>query len=142
MAERSSLKVEVVSPERVLFSGEARQVITRTLDGGEIAFLPGHTTFLGALVENHTRIYLADGKVQDVAVHGGFVDVAPDHVTILSDSAELAENIDVVRARAAQERAQEAMRSEHDASVAGDLRRAHARLAAAGGSSNSGGSAH
>ena len=142
MAERSSLKVEVVSPERVLFSGEARQVITRTLDGGEIAFLPGHTTFLGALVENHTRIYLADGKVQDVAVHGGFVDVAPDHVTILSDSAELAENIDVVRARAAQERAQEAMRSEHDASVAGDLRRAHARLAAAGGNSNSGGSAH
>jgi F-type H+-transporting ATPase subunit epsilon len=142
MAERSSLKVEVVSPERVLFSGEARQVITRTLDGGEIAFLPGHTTFLGALVENHTRIYLTDGKVQDVAVHGGFVDVAPDHVTILSDSAELAENIDVVRARAAQERAQEAMRSEHDASVAGDLRRAHARLAAAGGSSNSGGSAH
>ncbi|MEY4796715.1 MAG: putative synthase subunit epsilon [Actinomycetota bacterium] len=142
MAERSSLKVEVVSPERVLFSGEARQVITRTLDGGEIAFLPGHTTFLGALVENHTRIYLTDGKVQDVAVHGGFVDVAPDHVTILSDSAELAENIDVVRARAAQERAQEAMRSEHDASVEGDLRRAHARLAAAGGSSNSGGSAH
>ena len=142
MAERSSLKVEVVSPERVLFSGEARQVITRTLDGGEIAFLPGHTTFLGALVENHTRIYLTDGKVQDVAVHGGFVDVAPDHVTILSDSAELAENIDVVRARAAQERAQKAMRGEHDASVAGDLRRAHARLAAAGGSSNSGGSAH
>ena len=142
MAERSSLKVEVVSPERVLFSGEARQVITRTLDGGEIAFLPGHTTFLGALVENHTRIYLADGKVQDVAVHGGFVDVAPDHVTILSDSAELAENIDVVRARAAQERAQEAMRGEHDASVAGDLRRAYARLAAAGGNSNSGGSAH
>ena len=142
MAERSSLKVEVVSPERVLFSGEARQVITRTLDGGEIAFLPGHTTFLGALVENHTRIYLADGKVQDVAVHGGFVDVAPDHVTILSDSAELAENIDVVRARAAQERAKESMRSEHDASVEGDLRRAHARLAAAGGSSNSGGSAH
>jgi F-type H+-transporting ATPase subunit epsilon len=142
MAERSSLKVEVVSPERVLFSGEARQVITRTLDGGEIAFLPGHTTFLGALVENHTRIYLADGKVQDVAVHGGFVDVAPDHVTILSDSAELAENIDVVRARAAQERAQEAMRGEYDASVEGDLRRAHARLAAAGGNSNSGGSAH
>ncbi|MBM3741836.1 MAG: hypothetical protein FJW43_03775, partial [Actinobacteria bacterium] len=44
MAEAASLKVEVVSPERVLFSGEARQVITRTLQGGEIAFLPGHAT--------------------------------------------------------------------------------------------------
>ena len=141
MAESSSLRVEVVSPERVLFSGEARQVITRTLEGGEIAFLPGHTTFLGALVENHTRIYMTDGKVQDVAVHGGFVDVAPDHVTILSDSAELAENIDISRARAAQERAQEAMRGEHDATVKADLRRALARLAATGGLPNSNSSA-
>ena len=141
MAESSSLRVEVVSPERVLFSGEARQVITRTLEGGEIAFLPGHTTFLGALVENHTRIYMTDGKVQDVAVHGGFVDVAPGHVTILSDSAELAENIDIARARAAQELAQEAMRGEHDATVKADLRRANARLAATGGLPNSNSSA-
>ncbi|NBS27479.1 MAG: F0F1 ATP synthase subunit epsilon, partial [Actinobacteria bacterium] len=75
MAESGGFRVEVVSPERVLFSGDAKQVITRTLDGGEIAFLPGHISFLGALVENHTRIYLSDGKVQDLAVHGGFVEV-------------------------------------------------------------------
>jgi len=106
MASSGALRVELVSPERVLFSGEAKQVITRTLDGGEIAFLPGHIAFLGALTECHTRIYLSDGKVQDVAVHGGFVEVAPDHVTILSDSAELAEAIDVQRARAALERAE------------------------------------
>ena len=133
MAEGSVLRVEVVSPERVLFTGDARQVITRTLDGGEIAFLPGHTAFLGALVENHTRIYLSDGTVQDLAVHGGFVDVAPDHVTILYDSAELAADIDVNRARLAQQRAEEAMRGEHDATIESALRRAHARLAAAGG---------
>ena len=42
MASTGALRVELVSPERVLFSGEAKQVITRTLDGGEIAFLPGH----------------------------------------------------------------------------------------------------
>jgi F-type H+-transporting ATPase subunit epsilon len=131
MAE--SMKVEVVSPERVLFSGEATQVITRTLEGGEIAFLRGHIPFLGALVESHTRIYLVDGKVQDVAVHGGFVEVAPDHVVILSDAAELAEDIDVVRARRAKERAEEAMRTGSDATVESALRRAHARLAATGG---------
>lgn len=131
MAE--AMKVEVVSPERVLFSGEATQVITRTLDGGEIAFLRGHIPFLGALVESHTRIYLVDGKVQDVAVHGGFVEVAPDHVVILSDAAELAEDIDVVRARRAKERAEEAMRQGTDATVESALRRAHARLAATGG---------
>jgi F-type H+-transporting ATPase subunit epsilon len=133
MASTGALRVELVSPERVLFSGEAKQVITRTLDGGEIAFLPGHTAFLGALTECHTRIYLSDGKVQDVAVHGGFVEVAPDHVTILSDSAELAESIDISRARAAKERAEAAIRGEHDATVESALRRAHARLSAAGG---------
>jgi F-type H+-transporting ATPase subunit epsilon len=117
----------------VLFSGEAKQVITRTLDGGEIAFLPGHISFLGALTENHTRIYLSDGNVQDLAVHGGFVEVAPDHVTILSDSAELAEAIDIKRARAALERAEAASRGDHDATVESALRRAHARLSAAGG---------
>ncbi len=131
MAE--AMKVEVVSPERVLFSGEATQVITRTLDGGEIAFLRGHIPFLGALTESHTRIYLTDGKVQDVAVHGGFVEVAPDHVVILSDAAELAEDIDVVRARRAKERAEEALRQGNDATVESALRRAHARLAATGG---------
>jgi F-type H+-transporting ATPase subunit epsilon len=133
MASTGALRVELVSPERVLFSGEAKQVITRTLDGGEIAFLPGHIAFLGALTECHTRIYLSDGKVQDVAVHGGFVEVAPDHVTILSDSAELAESIDISRARAAKERAEAAIRGEHDATVESALRRAHARLSAAGG---------
>ena len=133
MASTGALRVELVSPERVLFSGEAKQVITRTLDGGEIAFLPGHIAFLGALTECHTRIYLSDGKVQDVAVHGGFVEVAPDHVTILSDSAELAESIDITRARAAKERAEAAIRGEHDAPVESALRRAHARLSAAGG---------
>ena len=142
MAEGSVLRVEVVSPERVLFTGDARQVITRTLDGGEIAFLPGHTAFLGALVENHTRIYLSDGTVQDLAVHGGFVDVAPDHVTILSDSAELAADIDVNRARLAQQRAEEAMRGEHYATIESALRRAHARLAAAGGVSETRAAAH
>ncbi len=136
------LRVEVVSPERVLFSGDSRQVITRTLDGGEIAFLPGHISFLGALVENHTRIYLIDGTVQDLAVHGGFVEVAPDHVTILSDAAELAGEIDIERARRAQARAEEAMRGEHDAAVESSLRRAHARLAAAGGLVESRGPAH
>lgn len=129
----NTLRVEVVSPERVLFSGEATQVITRTMGGGEIAFLPGHAAFLGALVENHTRVYLSDGRIQDIAVHLGFVEVGADHVSILSDTAELAEDIDVTRARAAKERAEEKMRTGHSTEVEADLRRAHARIAATGG---------
>jgi F-type H+-transporting ATPase subunit epsilon len=134
MAEASgTMRVEVVSPERILFSGDAKQVITRTLDGGEVAFLPGHAAFLGALTENHTRIYLADGSIQNLAVHLGFVEVGADHVTILSDSAELEQDIDVARAKTAKERAETQMRTEHSTEVEADLRRAHARLSAAGG---------
>jgi len=88
-SEAAGFRVELVSPERTLYSGEATQVITRTLGGGEIAFLPGHVAFLGALVENHTRVYQADGKVIDVAVHGGFVEVSGNTVTILSDGSTL-----------------------------------------------------
>ncbi|MEY4229547.1 MAG: putative synthase subunit epsilon, partial [Actinomycetota bacterium] len=84
----ATMQVEVVSPERVLFSGAATQVITRTLGGGEIAFLPGHAPFLGALVESHTRVTLVDGTTVDVAVHGGFVQVSGTTVSILSDAAE------------------------------------------------------
>lgn len=128
-----TLRVELVSPERVLFSGDATQVITRTIEGGEVAFLPGHAAFLGALTENHTRIYLADGRIQNVAVHLGFVEVGADHVTILSDAAELEEDIDVAAVRAAKVRLEEQLRNEHSAEVEAELRRTHARIAATGG---------
>jgi F-type H+-transporting ATPase subunit epsilon len=128
----ASMTVEVVSPERVLFSGEATMVITRTLGGGEIAFLPGHAPFLGALTENHTRVFLVDGSTVDMAVHAGFVEVSNNSVAILSDTAELGPDIDVERARAALARAEERMRQDDDAEVTAALSRATARLRAAG----------
>ena len=132
----NAMTVEVVSPEEVLYSGEATMVITRTVGGGEIAFQPGHAAFLGALQECHTRVYLADGSVQDIAVHGGFVEVSNNTVSILSDSAEMGTAIDIERARAARARAEESLRIEQDSEKAGllgdALRRANARLQAAG----------
>src|SRR5262249_60963026 len=82
------MQVEVVSPERVLYSGNASMVITRTLGGGEIAFLPGHAPFLAALTENHTRIATDAGFTVDVAVHGGFREVSNNKGSVLSDVAE------------------------------------------------------
>ena len=127
------MTVSVVSPEKVLFTGESTQVITRILGSGEIAFLPGHASFLGALSENHTRIYLADGTVTDVAVHGGFVEVSNNKVNILSDVAELGDQIDRARAMRAKERAEQAIQHEQDADAESALARAHARLNATGG---------
>jgi len=136
MAE--AMTVEVVSPERVLFSGEANMVITRTLGGGEIAFQAGHAAFLGALVENHTKVFLTDGSLQDVAVHRGFVEVANNKVSIISDVAELAEEIDVDRAREALERHERTLKDEViEAKVADAVAgkaRAQARLTATGNS--------
>jgi F-type H+-transporting ATPase subunit epsilon len=128
----ASMTVEVVSPEQVLFSGEATMVITRTFGGGEIAFLPGHAPFLGALVENHTRVFLADGSVADIAVHRGFVEVSGNKVSILSDTAELGPDIDVARAQEAKARAEERLRHQDDAEAISALSRADARLRAAG----------
>jgi len=126
------LQVELVSPERILYTGEAEMVIARTLGGGDIAFMPGHAPFVGALDIATLTIRTAAGD-ELVAVHGGFVEVSGDRVTILSDVAELASQIDVERARRAKERAEEAMRHRHDAALEAAARRAHVRLRAAGG---------
>ena len=125
------MTIEVVSPEKVLYSGEGTMVITRTLGGGEIAFQPGHAAFLGALQACHTRVFLEGGAVEDIAVHGGFVEVSNNKVSILSDSAELGANIDIERAQAAKERAEAKLRHEHDVEVLAALERANARLNAA-----------
>lgn len=136
MAE--AMKVEVVSPEKVLYSGEANMVITRTSGGGEIAFQAGHAAFLGVLVENHTRVFQTDGQMIDLAVHRGFVEVSgnPTTVSILSDTAELATDIDVERAKAALERSQKTLREEKLEADIGDAiggkARAQARLTATG----------
>ncbi len=133
--------VEVVSPEAVLYTGEADMVITRTLGGGEVAFQAGHAAFLGALVENHTRVFQTDGTIQDIAVHRGFVEVSgnPTKVSILSDTAELAEDIDVERAKASLERHQHMLRDQSIESSMAEIAvagrdRAQARLRATGSS--------
>ena len=91
------LHVEVVSPESILYEGEAEQVVCRPT-GGEIAFLPGHQPFVGALETYPVRVLLPGSGEVVIAVHGGFVEVRDDRVTVLSDVAELPEQIDVVRA--------------------------------------------
>jgi F-type H+-transporting ATPase subunit epsilon len=126
------LTVDVVSPERVLYTGEADMLVCRTTDG-EIAFLPGHAPFLGALGTGVVRSLLPERGEQAVAVHGGFVEVSNDHVIVLSDVAELAEQIDVDRARRAKEQAEERLATDPDDEEAQSaLLRAETRLEVAG----------
>ncbi|MEO7518864.1 MAG: ATP synthase F1 subunit epsilon [Acidimicrobiales bacterium] len=123
-----TLAVEVVSPERVQFSGEARVVICRTTEG-ELAFLTDHAPLIGALGIGEVRIGQESGEEEVVAVHGGFVEVRNNKVTILSDVAELKAQIDVNRAKEAQSRAQAAVQADADDEEAkAALRRAEVRL--------------
>ncbi len=125
------LHVELVSPERIVYQGDAELIIARTTDG-EIGFQPGHVPFVGNLVPGVVRIALSDGSIQHIAVHSGFVEVSNDQVSLLSDIAELAQDVDVDRAQAALGRATEALASDRDdAGAAAAQGRAEARLQAA-----------
>lgn len=127
-----AMQVELVSPERILFSGEADMVICRTVGDGDIAFLTGHAPFLGALAIHSTRIKQPDGTELTAAVHGGFVHVRDNTVIILSDVAELASQIDVERARRAKEAAEQKARELDDAEAHAALQRAVVRIDVAG----------
>lgn len=127
------LDVQVVSPERVLYSGEASMVICRTTGGGDIAFLTDHAPFIGALATWPVQVVPADGPRVWLAVHGGFVEVSNNRVTVLSDVAELPDQIDTGRAQRAQEKAEADVRTDADDEDAkAALARAEVRLEVAG----------
>jgi F-type H+-transporting ATPase subunit epsilon len=121
------MQVELVSPERVLYTGEAQMVLARTPDG-EIGFLPGHAAFVATLAPGRVRIVKEDGSEELAAVHSGFVEVRDNRVIILSDVAELASQIDVERARRAQQAAEEKLRAGDDAEAQAALARAVTRI--------------
>ncbi len=121
----ADLNVAVVSSERSLWQGTARSVVAKTPEG-EIGILAGHEPVLALLVEGPLRVETTDGTKVVVAVHGGFFSVAKDEVKVIAEVAELAEDIDVERAKAALAAAKSA--SEEDTSA---IHRAETRLTVA-----------
>jgi F-type H+-transporting ATPase subunit epsilon len=106
------LEVDLVAADHKIWSGEARLVSARTLEG-DIGIMADHEPLLSVLQSGTVAIRTEDGPDVVAAVHGGFISVTANKVTILAETAELAEEIDVERARAAQQAAgedQEALR--------------------------------
>ena len=121
----AELHVELVAVDREVWSGEATQVSARTTEG-EIGVLPGHAPLLGQLAEGGTvTISQSGGPDVVAAVHGGFLSVTDEGVTVLAEVAEIGTDIDTARARAALDRAV----GEQDLAA---QRRAESRLRAAG----------
>jgi F-type H+-transporting ATPase subunit epsilon len=126
----------LVTPEHVVFEGEVEAVMLRT-DVGEATFLVGHTPLIGSIVPGLVRFQDEDGTVKRVAVHGGFVHVKHDGVTVLAPVAELAGDIDVERAHRALDAAEQQVTEatgragtggDDDLSVSGELAEAQAAV--------------
>jgi F-type H+-transporting ATPase subunit epsilon len=95
----AEISVELVAVERRLWSGTASMVVAQTTEG-ELGVLPGHEPLLGQLVEGGVvKVRTTDGDTVVAAVHGGFLSVTGDGVSILAESAELAHEIDVEQAK-------------------------------------------
>ncbi len=122
-----SLHVELVSAERVVWSGDAVRVIARTV-AGDVGILPGHAPLLSALSHGVVDIQSTEGETWVAAVSDGFLSVADDRVSVLSEYAELSHEIDVEKARADVERAKAA--GEDDTEALDVLRTAEARIRA------------
>jgi len=101
----SSIKLDVVTVERVVFSDNVDVVVAPGVDG-QMAILPSHAPLMTMLEPGELRIKKG-GEEFSLAVSGGFLEVRPDRVIVLADTAERAEEIDATRAEEAKRRAQE-----------------------------------
>ena len=128
------LNVQVVSPESVSYTGEASMVVARTVEGGDIAFQPGHIPFIGILQVWSVDVVKEDGSRDTFAVHRGFVQVSDTDITILSDVSEAKDEVDVPRAERALAEAEQALSADaDDAGAAYDKARAEVRIRVAAG---------
>jgi F-type H+-transporting ATPase subunit epsilon len=128
------LKVDIVTAERLVYSDEGVDEVVAPGIEGELTVLPQHAPLLTMIKPGVMRIVKGNEDI-DMAITGGFLEVREDHVTILADAAERAEEIDVVRAEEARRRAERSL-SERESRVelieaAAELQRALIRLKAA-----------
>jgi len=126
----AEIQVDLVAVERSLWSGTAEMVVARTVEG-DIGIMAGHAPLLAQLREGYAaRIVEPGGNVLGVAVHGGFLSVTKEGVSILAEDAQLSDEIDISQARAAYDAAKAEGTDSAEAEHA--LRRAQAQLLATG----------
>ncbi len=132
----STIRLELVTPERLLLSEEVDEVVAPGYEG-EFGVLPEHTQFL-AILNIGVLWYRKEGAVEKIALGGGFAEVTPDRIVVMADTAERADEIDLERAQRARDRAEArlkelSMDDETHAKVRAALQRALVRMAAGGG---------
>jgi F-type H+-transporting ATPase subunit epsilon len=112
----STLLLEIVTPESKVYSKDVAMVSVKGT-AGELGILPKHVPMVTPLEIAPVKVHLAGGGHELIAVHGGFVEIRKDKVVILAEIAELSGDIDLARAQAAKERAEQrlnASKQEYD----------------------------
>lgn len=106
----STIQVDVVSAEEMIFSGMAKFVALPG-ESGELGIMPGHTPLITRIKPGAVRIEKADGSEEFVFVAGGILEVQPYHVTVLSDTAIRGKDLDEAKASDARSQAEEALKN-------------------------------
>lgn len=109
----SSIKVDVVSAEQSLFSGEAK-FVSLPGESGELGVLPGHTPLITRVRPGTVKIVMTDDTEESIFVAGGLLEIQPNHVTVLSDTAIRAADLDEAKAEEARRQAEETLRNAKD----------------------------
>ena len=123
-----TLRVELVAADRLVWSGEAKMVVARTTEG-DVGILPNHAPMLSLMVDGVVDVQTTDGETWIAAVDAGFLSVAHNRVSVLSEHAEMAHDIDLEKARQELERCKDS--GENDDEVQATVRRLEARVRAA-----------
>lgn len=127
MAADGPLHVELVAPDRTVWSGAAEMVIARTTEG-DVGILRGHAPLLSLLTDATVEISSVESGVIVAVVDGGFLSVANDRVSVLSNNALLPDEVDVDEARTELDEARSLIGANDEAEQR--LRRAEARIRA------------
>jgi F-type H+-transporting ATPase subunit epsilon len=119
----ATIKLDIVSAERLVFSEDVAEVVAPGV-AGQLGILPHHAPLM-TMLQPGELLVRKDGEEVVLAISGGFLEVRPDRVIVLADAAERAEEIDIARAEEAMRRAQERMQH---ATAGVDLPRAEAAI--------------
>lgn len=109
------MKLEIVTPDRRFFSGDVKGVLLKGPEG-LFEILPRHTAYVGTLVPSSIKLITQEGD-KTAFLSSGFVEVSKDKTTIVADTAEWPEEIDIERAKSAQHRAEERLRNKSNIDV-------------------------
>ena len=120
----STIQFDLVTPERTVISRPVDMVVTKTTVG-ELGILPGHAPLVASLAIDVLRIKEGE-QTHELAVHGGFMEVTPKRIVVLAEAAEFPEEIDVDRAMAAKERAEQRLAQKGNPDI--DFKRAELAL--------------